>query len=274
MSNNNNCLKRLINDLKYIKKNNLELLKNNIFYKHDENNYMMGYAMLIGNSDTPYNYGYYFFKFIFSNNYPYEPPIVKFISNSNVRFHPNLYVNGKICLSILNTWKGEGWTSCQSIYSILIIISSILTQNSLTYEPGITISHYDVEKYNLLIEYKNIEYSILHIIDLINNISDNKNNISDDKNNISDNKNYISYNTNNICNNDNNIIIKFKEEIIDNFIKNKSDINKKIKILSTNIDTSSFINKNTININTYNLKYNLNIDKLFKIFYKIENKYK
>lgn len=260
MSNNNCCLKRLINDLKYIKKNNLELLKNNIFYKHDENNYMMGYAMLIGNIDTPYNYGYYFFKFIFPNNYPYEPPIVKFISNSNVRFHPNLYVNGKICLSILNTWKGEGWTSCQSIYSILIIISSILTQNSLTYEPGITISHYDVEKYNLLIEYKNIEYSILHIIHLINNISDNKNNISD--------------NTNNICNNDNNIIIKFKEEIIDNFIKNKSDINEKIKILKSNIDKCSFINKNIININTYNLKYNLNIDILFKIFYKIENKYK
>ena len=52
MSNNNFCLKRLIDDLKYIKKNNFELLKNNIFYKHDENNYMMCYAMLIGNIDN------------------------------------------------------------------------------------------------------------------------------------------------------------------------------------------------------------------------------
>lgn len=267
MSNNNFCLKRLIGDLKYIKKNNFELLKNNIFYKHDENNYMMGYAMLIGNIDTPYNFGYYFFKFIFTNNYPYEPPIVKFISNSNVRFHPNLYVNGKICLSILNTWKGEGWTSCQSIYSILIIISSILTQNSLTYEPGITISHNDVEKYNLLIEYKNIEYSILHNIDLINKISEDKNNTSEDNNNTYE-------DNNNIYNNDNNIIIKFKEEINENFIKNKSDICKRIEILKTNIENSSFINNKTININTYNLKYILNIDKLFKIFYKIENKYK
>jgi ubiquitin-protein ligase len=268
MSNNNYCLKRLVGDLKYIKKNNFELLKNNIFYKHDENNYMMGYAMLIGNIDTPYNFGYYFFKFIFTKNYPYEPPIVKFISNSNVRFHPNLYVNGKICLSILNTWKGEGWTSCQSIYSILIIISSILTQNSLTYEPGITISHNDVEKYNLLIEYKNIEYSILHNIDLINKISEDKNNTYEDDNNT------YEDNNNNIYNNDNNIIIKFKEEINENFIKNKSDICKRIEILKTNIENSSFINNNTININTYNLKYILNIDKLFKIFYKIENKYK
>tara|TARA_B100000035_G_scaffold253201_1_gene222547 strand:- start:206 stop:988 length:783 start_codon:yes stop_codon:yes gene_type:complete len=260
MSNNNSCLKRLINDLKYIKKNNLELEKNNIFYKHDEDNYMMGYAMIIGNCDTPYNYGYYFFKFIFTNYYPYEPPIVKFISNSNVRFHPNLYVNGKICLSVLNTWKGEGWTSCQSIYSILIILSSILTKNSLTYEPGINISHYDVEKYNLLIDYKNIEFSILYNIELITNI----NNVSD----ILDIKN-----TSNI---DNNILIKFKEEIIINFIKNKTSIIKKMNILKTDIQESTFINKNnkSITINTYNLKYNLNIDKLFKIFYKIENKYK
>ena len=217
----------------------------------------MGYAMIIGNSDSPYNYGYYFFKFIFTNNYPYEPPIVKFISNSNVRFHPNLYVNGKICLSVLNTWKGEGWTSCQSIYSILIILSSILTKNSLTYEPGITVSHYDVEKYNLLIDYKNIEYSILYNIELINNIC----NISDIQN---------------TCNIDNNIIIKFKEEIIENFIKNKPCIINKMNILKINIQESSFINENNKNIiiNTYNLKYNLNIDKLFKIFYKIENKYK
>lgn len=255
MSNNNSCLKRLINDLKYIKKNDLELLKNNIFYKHDEDNYMIGYAMIIGNSDSPYNYGYYFFKFIFSNDYPFVPPIVKFISNSNVRFHPNLYVNGKICLSVLNTWKGEGWTSCQSIYSILLILSSILTNNSLTYEPGINISHPDVEKYNMLIKCKNIEHSIFHNIDLIN-----KNNSTD----INDINNK----------NDNYIILYFKQEIIDAFKKDKINIYNKILSLQTEINNSSFINKNIININVYNLKYNINIDTLFKIFYKIENKYK
>lgn len=261
MSNNNICLKRLINDLKYIKKNHLLLSNNNIFYKHDDDNYMQGYAMIVGNNDSPYNLGYYFFKFIFPSNYPYEPPIVKFISNSNVRFHPNLYVNGKICLSVLNTWKGEGWTSCQSIYSILIILSSILTNNSLTYEPGITLSHYDVEKYNLLIYYKNIEYSILYIINILDNNS---------SNNIC-----IDNTSNNICNESNyNIIIKFKEEIIEYFLKNKTNIYDKIISLKTDINNYSFITNNFININTYNLKYNLNVENLLKQFYKIENKFK
>ena len=200
-------------------------------------------------------------KFIFPSNYPYEPPIVKFISNSNVRFHPNLYVNGKICLSVLNTWKGEGWTSCQSIYSILIILSSILTNNSLTYEPGITLSHYDVEKYNLLIYYKNIEYSILYIINILDNNS---------SNNIC-----IDNTSNNICNESNyNIIIKFKEEIIEYFLKNKTNIYDKIISLKTDINNYSFITNNFININTYNLKYNLNVENLLKQFYKIENKFK
>ena len=41
-------------------------------------------------------------------------------NDGKTRFNPNLYRNGKVCISLLNTWKGEQWTSCQTIESILL----------------------------------------------------------------------------------------------------------------------------------------------------------
>lgn len=41
---------------------------------------------------------------------PQTPPKVKFIQYTGSRIHPNLYVEGKVCLSILGTWPGEPWT--------------------------------------------------------------------------------------------------------------------------------------------------------------------
>ena len=54
------------------------------------------------------------------------------------RFHPNLYRNGKVCLSILNTWKGEQWTSCQTIRSILLTLITLFHNKPLLNEPGFT----------------------------------------------------------------------------------------------------------------------------------------
>ena len=58
------------------------------------------------------------------------------------RFNPNFYRNGKVCLSILNTWEGEKWSSCQSIRSILITLQMTMNETPLLNEPGIhEISH-------------------------------------------------------------------------------------------------------------------------------------
>ena len=81
----------------------------------------------------------------------------------NIRFHPNLYRNGKVCLSLLNTWRGDQWTSCQTISSVLLTISSIFTEDSLIHEPGITPSDPDVAIYNKIISY----YTILVTCDII-----------------------------------------------------------------------------------------------------------
>lgn len=155
--------KRLIYDITDIYKR--PLTDQGIYYQHDDVNMLKGYAMIIGPEDTLYQHGFYFFEFSFPENYPQQPPKVKFVTNDgNTRFHPNLYRNGKVCLSILNTWKGEGWTSCQTIKSVLLTIVSILDEKPLLHEPGILETNIDFEKYNKIIQYKNISHSFLEYI--------------------------------------------------------------------------------------------------------------
>ena len=156
-------LKRLVSDVKNIKKDSLE--SEGIYYIHDDTDMLKGYAMILGPVDTPYFGGYYLFEFTFPTNYPFSPPSLTYeTNNGNIRFHPNLYINGKVCLSILNTWEGEKWSSIQTIRSILLTLQSILTTDPLLNEPGIRETHKDIKSYNEIIRYVNINSAIIDII--------------------------------------------------------------------------------------------------------------
>ncbi len=151
--------KRLLKDIKHIIKN--PLTSEGIYYIHDEANILKGYAMIVGPSDTPYFGGYYFFEFNFPTNYPYSPPSVKYCTNGeNIRFNPNLYTNGKVCVSILNTWEGDKWSACQTINSILLTLCSLLNKEPLLNEPGIKSNNQYLGVYNKIIEYSNINIAI------------------------------------------------------------------------------------------------------------------
>mgnify|MGYP000183838228 CR=1 FL=1 len=156
-------IKRLAKDVKEIMKNPLS--SNGIYYKHSDESILKGYALIIGPQDTVYADGYYFFVFDFPADYPYQPPKVTFKTNQDrIRFHPNLYTTGKVCLSMLNTWRGEQWTSCQTISSMLLTMCTLFTKDPLLNEPGINPGHADINKYNDIIAYKNIECAILNIV--------------------------------------------------------------------------------------------------------------
>tara|TARA_Y100001970_G_scaffold226757_1_gene280463 strand:+ start:1204 stop:1965 length:762 start_codon:yes stop_codon:yes gene_type:complete len=241
---------RIAKDVKYIINNPIQ----NIFYKHDNDNLTIGYALIIGNLNTPYSLGNYLFQFTFPDNYPYEPPKLKFLTNDgSMRFHPNLYINGKVCLSIINTWNGEGWTSCNNINSILLILSSILDNNSLTYEPGIDIQNINVKKYNFLVSYKNIEYTIIKIIKFIYTLDEN-------------------YNYSNI---NDKIIILFKNEILQNFFNNYKTIYNNLENLKNN--SHHYLvnnnNNNTLYISTYSLNFLIDFQKIKNEIDFIINKY-
>lgn len=156
-------IKRLLKDVKEMIKSPLDC--EGIYYKHDESNILKGYAYISGPVDSVYIGGNYFFTFIFPHDYPHKPPKVEFkTSDGATRFHPNLYRSGKICLSILNTWKGEQWTGCQSIRTILLTIMSVLDDKPLLHEPGFTEKHRDFDLYNQIILFRNIEFSVNKIM--------------------------------------------------------------------------------------------------------------
>ncbi|NXB24547.1 UBE2Z enzyme, partial [Rhagologus leucostigma] len=74
------------------------------------------HALITGPFDTPYEGGFFLFLFRCPPDYPIHPPRVKLMTtgNNTVRFNPNFYRNGKVCLSILGWdlhWSGgmESW---------------------------------------------------------------------------------------------------------------------------------------------------------------------
>jgi ubiquitin-conjugating enzyme E2 Z len=156
-------IKRLLRDVKQILKN--PLTDQGIYYIHDDADMLKGYALIIGPSDTPYFGGNYFFEIDYPTDYPHAPPKVKYCTNAeNIRFNPNLYTNGKVCISLLNTWKGDQWTSCQTISTILLTLCTLLCKNPLLNEPGVHIKHVDMNNYNEIIEFSNLNTAVCDIL--------------------------------------------------------------------------------------------------------------
>ena len=77
-------------------------------------------ATIIGPSETPYAGGIFQLDIYFPGDYPFKPPKIKF---STRIYHPNININGSICLDILNTQ----WSPALTISKVLLSISSLLT---------------------------------------------------------------------------------------------------------------------------------------------------
>lgn len=155
---------RLLSDVREIMKNPLH--DHGVYYIHDDSDMLRGWAMIVGPEDTPYFGGFYFFKFQFPTDYPYSPPIVTCHTNDGrVRFNPNLYINGKVCISILNTWRGEPWSSCQTISTVLLTLCTIFCKNPILNEPGLKLDNPDCKPYNEILEYANVKVAICDMVD-------------------------------------------------------------------------------------------------------------
>jgi len=125
-------------------------------------------ALIVGPPDTPYENGYFEFDMKFGREYPAKAPAVTAITTNGgrTRFNPNIYATGKVCLSILGTWRGERgeeWSSAQGLESILISIQSLMSSNPFENEPGFEKCKTDKDK-DLMQQYvKKIRHETLRI---------------------------------------------------------------------------------------------------------------
>ena len=130
--------RRLKKDIKELLTNEEEMAKTGIHTFVDENDITNIYALIIGTEGTPYEGGFYFFLITIPDDYPIKPPKITFLSTaSGVRIHPNLYTEGKVCLSIVNTWDGDGWSASYSVRTMLMVIQCyVFVKYPLHNEPG------------------------------------------------------------------------------------------------------------------------------------------
>ncbi|MCJ1285159.1 hypothetical protein MMC26_004497 [Xylographa opegraphella] len=89
-------------------------------------------ALIILNPDSLYYGGYFKAKMTFPKNYPYAPPGFRFVKSL---YHPNIYKDGKLCISILHApgedemsgeLASERWSPAQRVESVLLSIISLL----------------------------------------------------------------------------------------------------------------------------------------------------
>jgi len=116
---------------------------------------------------NPYYGGFFMFFGTFPDQYPFTPPhILAKTQGLNTRFHPNYYVNGKCCLSILGTWAGPPWTSCQNLGTTSQALKSLFINNPITQEPGWENCLQEKSSlYNLVVEYRTLEVAVLEMLE-------------------------------------------------------------------------------------------------------------
>jgi len=111
---------RLMSELKGLEKEkwcNIELCDGSLF------KWKIG--LMVINPESAFDGGYFKAEMTFSDLYPYNPPTFKFLRPI---FHPNIYPDGKLCISILHApgedlqsgeQAEERWSPLQGVESVL-----------------------------------------------------------------------------------------------------------------------------------------------------------
>ncbi len=114
-----------------------------IYYRYSPENIRYHEFIITGPEDSPYDSGCFHFRMYNPSAYPNTSPFVSMTTtgHGSVRFNPNLYADGKVCLSILGTWRGqagESWIpGVSSMLQVMISIQSlVLISEPYFNEPG------------------------------------------------------------------------------------------------------------------------------------------
>ena len=162
--------KRILREFSSLQKSLPFNYETSIFFRYCEDSINKIKFLIIGPKDTPYQDGCYIFDMLLPTSYPLTNPRVNFLTTGKgtVRFNPNLYSNGKVCLSLLGTWQGETWNENSTILQVLVSIQSlILIDHPYFNEPGYQSSYgtpsgmETSRKYNEEVQSNNIRWAII-----------------------------------------------------------------------------------------------------------------
>lgn len=136
-------VKRIVHEIQDLKLSLPLTTSSSVFMRYHSTHMDCAQALISGPEDTPYHHGLFLFDILFPETYPQVPPIVNIqtTGGGRFRFNPNLYADGKVCLSLLGTWEGgkdEKWNASEStLLQVLVSIQSlILVPMPFFNEPG------------------------------------------------------------------------------------------------------------------------------------------
>ncbi|SPQ21619.1 792ac2e5-6b46-4ed5-880f-8f5fdb7ea004 [Thermothielavioides terrestris] len=112
---------RLMSEMKALRKEKW------INFEDDEQSNILKwrFALMVINSDSAFNGGYFRAEMLFTDEYPYQPPKFRFLIPIT---HPNIYPDGQLCISILHKpgedimsgeEASERWSPLQGAESVL-----------------------------------------------------------------------------------------------------------------------------------------------------------
>ncbi|KAL6107871.1 cell division cycle 34 homolog (S. cerevisiae) a [Pungitius pungitius] len=107
----------------------------------DESDMYNWEVAIFGPPNTHYEGGYFKSRIKFPVDYPYSPPAFRFLTKM---WHPNIYENGDVCISILHPpvddpqsgeLPSERWNPTQNVRTILLSVISLLNEPN-TFSPA------------------------------------------------------------------------------------------------------------------------------------------
>lgn len=121
----------------------------------------MMHALVVGPSGTPYAHGLFHFVLDVPDCYPQAPPRVRLLTTGGgkVRFNPQFYACGKVCLSILHTWDGPSWQPAFTLGTVLLQLQALMNDNPALNEPGAMLM--DPDDYNVFVRHETIRVAVL-----------------------------------------------------------------------------------------------------------------
>eukprot|EP00116_Pleurobrachia_bachei_P009121 sb/3469383/ len=108
-----------------------------VLWLEDDSNLLSWQVGIFGPPDTIFQGAYFKAVLSFPLDYPFSPPCIKFISDI---WHPNVYPNGTVCISILHPptvdevsgeLPSERWNPTRTVRSVLISVASMLNSPNI-----------------------------------------------------------------------------------------------------------------------------------------------